>query len=172
MDQATERNQALLWVLAETGIGASEICELRLADVDREQSLLRVRGKGSKARWIPLKQEGLHALLAYLDHCRLETVQEVKRRWMGEEPLFVSKTGRSLTENGIALLFGRLRKRAGMTRDVNPSLLRDSFAVRYLQAGGDLFTLRELLGQEESARVKRSLRMSEEVIKNEKRKGS
>jgi site-specific recombinase XerC len=48
-----------------------------------------------------------------------------------------------------------------MRRGVNPSLLRDSFAVRYLQAGGDLFTLRELLGQEESARVKRSLRMSE-----------
>jgi len=51
-------------------------------------------------------------------------------------------------------------------------LLRESFAVRYLQAGGDLCTLRELLGQEESAAVKGSLYMSDEVMASEKQKGS
>lgn len=166
-EQVAARNQALLWVLAETGIRTSEVCELRLADVDREQGRLRVRGKGSKLRWVPLRQEGLRHLLVYLGHARLAAMG--KRRQVGEEPLFVSETGRPLTDNGIALLFGRLRKRAGITRkDVNPSLLRESFAVRYLQAGGDLFTLRELLGQEEGARVKRYLRMSEEVMENER----
>jgi site-specific recombinase XerD len=172
-EQATTRNQALLWVLAETGMGTSEVCGLRLSDVDREQGRLRVKGKGSKQRWIPLGQEGLRHLLVYLDHDRLETATGVKRRRVGEEPLFVSETGRPLTDNGIALLFGRLRKRAGITRKgVNPSLLRDTFAVRYLQAGGDLCTLLELLGQEESAVVKCYLRMSNEVMANEKRKGS
>jgi integrase/recombinase XerD len=164
-EQATARNQALLWVLAEAGIRACEVCGLRLGDVDREQGLLRVRGKGSRARWVPLKQEGLRQLLVYIDHHRLETVKREQRKRVGEGPLFVSETGRPLTENGIALLFGRLRKRAGITRkDVNPTLLRDSFAVRYLQAGGDLFTLRELLGQEESAVVKRSLQIHEKVF--------
>jgi integrase/recombinase XerD len=108
-----------------------------------------------------LGQEGLHHLLMYLDHYRLQTIQGVKRRRVGEEPLFVSETGRPLTANGISLLFSRLRKRAGITRkQVGPSLLRDTFAVRYLQAGGDLFTLRELLGQEENPTVKRSLQMN------------
>ncbi len=160
-EQAAARNQAILWVLAETGMRTAEVCGLRISDVDREQGTLRVRGKGSRQRWVPLKQEGLRALLAYLDHARLETVQTVKGRQVGAEPLFLSETGHPLRENGIELLFGRLRKRAGITKKaVGPALLRDSFAVRYLQAGGDLFTLRELLGQEVSARVKRTLCMS------------
>jgi len=50
-----------------------------------------------------------------------------------------------------------------MSKDVNPSLLRESFAVRYLQAGGDLCTLWELLGQKKSASFKHSLRMSDEI---------
>jgi integrase/recombinase XerD len=164
-EQATARNQALLWVLIETGIRASEVCGLRLGDVDREQGLLWVRGRGSRARWVPLKQEGLRHLLVYIDHYRLEKVKREPRKRVREEPLFVSETGRPLTENGIALLFGRLRKRAGITRkEVNPTLLRESFAVRYLRTGGDLFTLRELLGQEESAVVKRSLQIREKVF--------
>ncbi|BCL83690.1 hypothetical protein ccbrp13_61550 [Ktedonobacteria bacterium brp13] len=161
-EQAAARNQAILWVLAETGMRTSEVCELRLSDVDREQGVLRVRGKGSRQRWIVLKPEGLRCLLMYLDHYRLETGQGVKGRRIGDEPLFVSEVGCPLRKNGIELLFGRLRRRAGITRkEVGPSLLRDTFAVRYLQTGGDVFALRELLGQEESARVKRVLRMRE-----------
>ncbi len=170
-EQAAVRNQALLWVLAETGIRSSEVCRLRLCDVDREQGLLRVKGKGSKSRWMPLRQEGLRHLLVYLDRYRWETGQDMKRKRVGEDSLFLSETGRPLTDNGIELLFGRLRKRAGITRKrVSPALLRDTFAVRYLQAGGDLFALRELLGQQESATVKRFLRINEEVSGNEKRK--
>jgi site-specific recombinase XerD len=161
VEQAEMRNQALLWVLAQTGISTSEICGLRLCDMDRERGRLSVRGKGSRRRWVPLGQESLRHLLLYLDRSRLETAARVKRRWSGQDALFVSETGRPLTENAIALLFGRLRKRAEIRRkDVNPTVLCESFAVRYLQAGGDVFTLRELLGQEESAVVKRYLRMS------------
>ena len=156
------RNRALLWVFAQTGIRPSEICGLRLSDVDREQGLLRVKGKDGRWRWVPLGSEGLRHLLAYVDGFRLQSVKQEQRRRMGEEMLFVSETGRPLRKNTIDLVFHRLRKRAGMTRKgVNPSLLRDTFAVRYLQAGGDLFTLRELLGQEESAVVRRALHMSE-----------
>ena len=106
-----------------------------------------------------------HCLTKKLDEpdgFRLKRVKEENRRRVGEEALFVSEMGRPLRKNTIDLLFSRLRKRAEITgKGVNPSLLRDSFAVRYLQAGGDLFTLRELLGQEESAVVRRALHMSE-----------
>ncbi|EFH86194.1 integrase family protein [Ktedonobacter racemifer DSM 44963] len=160
-DQAAARNQAVLWILAETGMRTAEVCGMRLSDVDREQGRLRVQGKGSTQRWVPLGYEGFHYLCLYLDHHRLKAGQDVKRRRVGEEPLFLSKTGHPLTSNGIALLFGRLRKQAGITRkEVGPVLLRDTFAVRYLQEGGDLLTLRQQLGQEESAVVKRHLGMS------------
>jgi integrase/recombinase XerD len=163
-ERATARNRAILWVLAETGMRASELCGLQLEGVDREQGLLTVRGKGSKPRQLPLGQDGLHALLSYLERYRPEQGACVERGEACEEPLFLSEAGRRLTDNGITLLFGRLRKRAGITRkDVGASLLRDTFAMQYLQAGGDRFLLWELLGQEESAAVKRSLRRSEEV---------
>jgi site-specific recombinase XerD len=156
------RNRALLWVLAETGTRACEVCGLRLGDVDRERGLLRVKGKDARWRWVPLGAEGLHHLLGYVDGFCLQRARQEKRKRVGEEPLFVAETGRALTENSLALMFGRLRQRAGITRKgVNPTLLRESFAVRYLQEGGDVFTLRERLGQEESAPVKRYLRMSE-----------
>ena len=81
---------------------------------------------------------------------------------VSDKPLFLSETGHGLTENGIVSMFGRLRERAGLTREeIGPTLVRDSFAVRYLQAGGDVFTLRDLLGHQESAVVKRYLRMSD-----------
>ncbi|GER86514.1 hypothetical protein KDW_06760 [Dictyobacter vulcani] len=161
-DQVAARNQAVLWILAETGMRTAEVCGMRLSDVDREQGKLKVRGKGSTRRWVLLGHEGLHHLCVYLDHYRLKNGQDVKRRRVGEEPLFLSETGHPFTSNGIALLFGRLRKRAGiMRKEVGPVLLRDTFAVRYLQAGGDLFTLREQLGQEESVVVKRYLSMSD-----------
>jgi site-specific recombinase XerD len=156
------RNRALLWVFAETGMRPWEVCRLHLSNVDREQGLLRVKGKDARWRLVPLGSEGLRHLLAYVDGFRLQSVKQEKRRRVGEEPLFVSETGHPLRKNTIDLVLSRLRKRAGITRKgVNPSLLRDTFAVRYLQSGGDLFTLRELLGQEESAVVRRALRMSE-----------
>ncbi len=76
-------------------------------------------------------------------------------------PLFLSETGHWLTKNGIVSLFGRLKRRVGLTREeIGPTLVRDSFAVRYLHASGDVFTLRDLLGHHESVAVKRSLRNS------------
>ena len=75
-----------------------------------------------------------------------------------DQPLFLSETGHAMTENGIVSVFGRLRERAGVTREeIGPTLVRDSFAVRYLQAGGDVFTLRDLLGHQESAAFLTSL---------------
>jgi site-specific recombinase XerD len=156
------RNRALLWLFAQTGIRPREVCRLRLSDVDPERGRLRVRGKDSRWRWVPLGAEGLHHLLGYVDGFRLERAKQEQHRRLGEEPLFIAETGRALTENGMALVFGRLRKRAGITRTgVGPTLLRESFAVQYLQAGGDLAALRDLLGQEVSMAVKRALRISE-----------
>src|SRR5712692_555376 len=75
-ERATARNRAILWV---TGMRASEVCALRLVDVDREQGMLRVRGKGSQQRRLTLGHEGLRHLLAYLDKYRLGAAECVER---------------------------------------------------------------------------------------------
>jgi site-specific recombinase XerD len=73
-----------------------------------------------------------------------------------EEHLFLTETYHSLTKNALTLLFARLRIRAGLTeRSISPSLLRDTYAVRYLQAGGDRKELGDRLGLRDLAALKR-----------------
>ena len=84
-----------------------------------------------------------------------------------DESLFVSEREQPLTANAFVLVFGRLKKRAGIRRkDMVPSLLRDSFAVRYLHLGGDPLRLRDVLGREESAVVRGFVGLSEQALKS------
>ena len=77
---------------------------------------------------------------------------------LGHKVILVSPTSEQLTENEFIPLFARLKRRAGLTREeIGPMLIRDSFVLRYLQASGDAFSLRDLVGREESTPVKRSL---------------
>jgi site-specific recombinase XerD len=151
-NRAAARNRAILWILFETGMHVTEICQLRLEDVDREHGALRVQGTGLKARWLTLGHEGWSHLVAYLEEYRLKEGVRLEQRGTRSEPLFLSETGRPLTKSAVALVFNRLRKRAGVSRkNIRASLMRESFAVRYLQTGGDRQTLLELLGQQKSA---------------------
>jgi len=168
---APVRNRALLWVLHDTGMRLSEVCVLRLGDIDLAQGMLIVRRNGFKGRRLPLGHEALEAVRVYVEQYRLSgRTACITQGGMGDKSLFLSETGHALTENGMVLVFRRLRARAGVTREeIGPTLVRDSFAARYLQAGGDVFTLRDLLGYQESVAVKRFLRMSNKETKNDKR---
>ncbi len=137
-EQATARNRAILWVLLETGISVRELCELRLVDVDRKHGMLRIPGKGGKQGRITLSSDGLGHLLAYLDQHRLNG-KGWEEDHAGENHLFLSERGHPLTTNAITLLLARLRKRVGITsKHIGVSLLRQTFAARTLQAGGEL----------------------------------
>jgi site-specific recombinase XerD len=151
-DLAAARNRAILWILFETDMHVTEVCQLRLEDVDREHATLRVQGTGSKARWLTLGHEGWSHLVAYLEEYRFKEEACFEQRGASSEPLFLSETGRPLTKSAVALVFNRLRKRAGVSRkNIRASLVRESFAVRYLRTGGDRQILLELLGQQKSA---------------------
>ena len=71
-NQAAARNRAILWVLFDTGMYATEVCGLCLGDVDREQGIVRVQGKGGAVRWLTLGHEGQRLSMAYLDAFRLK----------------------------------------------------------------------------------------------------
>lgn len=146
-EEAAARNRAILWVLFETGMQVTEMRQLRLGDVDCDQRVLLVRSKGSKGRRFTLGSEGWRHVLLYLETYRLRAKARGGGRPAPTEPLFLSEAGRPLTQEAVTLLFGRLRQRAGITRsDMTASLLRKSFALRYLQTGGDVGLLPEVLG--------------------------
>lgn len=172
-ERASVRNRAIFWLLYDTGIRVSELCGLRLGDFDRHRALIIVKGKGSKQRRITLGNNCLRNVLYYLDRHR--PGEEELGEWgsAGEDHLFLAETRTPLTKNGVEMLFKRVRERAGITdRRMSPHILRHTFAINYLIAGGDPFSLQELLGHENIETVKIYMRMNDEMIQGQKRKFS
>lgn len=159
------RDQALLWVLFDTGITVSELCALRVADLDRHTGLLRVRGKGGKERLMSLGFACQSHLISYLKQMNPTAQSELAWRKAGGDPLFGSRGKQPLTTNGVTMVFARFRKRAGISdATIHPQSLRHSFALRYLQAGGNPQGLQELLGYEGMAQVRQHLRWFDQMF--------
>ncbi len=162
------RDRALLWVLFDTGITVSELCALCLADLDQHSGLLNVRGKGGKERQMPLGATCLSNLRSYLKQMEPTTKRGLARRHAGGDPLFASQGKQPLTRNGVTMVFARLHTRAGISDiTMNPQMLRHSFALRYLQAGGNPRGLQELLGYEGMAPVRQYLRWQDQLFHNQ-----
>ena len=162
------RDQALLWVLFDTGITVTELCALRLADLDQHTGLLRVRGKEGKERQMPLGATCLSHLRSYLKQMEPTTKRGLARRHTGGDPLFGSKGKQPLTRNGVTMVFARFRTRAGISdTSMSPQMLRHSFALRYLQTGGNPRGLQELLGYEGMAPVRQYLRWQNQLFHNQ-----
>ena len=158
-------------MLFDTGRTLSEVCALRLCDVDRRTGILSVRGKGGKVRQMALGSTCLSHLLSYLDQAHPAKKDHVARRKNGDDPLFFSGQGHALTKNGVASFLNRLRKRAGSCDiAITPQRLRHSFALRYLQAGGSPQGLKELLGYEGMAPVRQYLRWQNHLFHNQTQK--
>ena len=162
------RDRALLWVLFDTGITVSELCTLRVADLDQHAGLLRVRGKGGKERQMPLGATCLAHLRAYLKQMEPTTKRGLARRHAGGDPLFGSREKQPLTRNGVTMVFARLRTRGGLSdTTMSPQMLRHSFALRYLQAGGNPRGLQALLGYGGMAPVRQYLRWQDQLFHNQ-----
>jgi site-specific recombinase XerD len=166
LDRVAARNRSILWILMDTGMRVSELCGLCLWGVNHEQRSLRVQGRG-KERWLTLSPNGWFQMLSYLEQSRLKEGFSAGEQAQ-EAPLFFSERYQPLTINALSLLVDRLRKRAKIPEEhITPSLLRDTFAVRYLQAGGEPEALRAILGLTGMESVKRYERLSPRHIEQE-----
>jgi site-specific recombinase XerD len=172
-ERAAARNRAIFWLFYDTGIRVSELCGLRVGDVDRKHGMITVKGKGSKERRIALGNTCLRNLLHYLDRHRSDKEELAEWGSAGEDHLFLAETRTPLTKNGIEMLFKRVRERAGITdKRISPHILRHTFAIRYLVLGNDPFSLQELLGHEDITTVTYYMHMNDETIQAQKRKYS
>ncbi|GER86323.1 tyrosine recombinase XerD [Dictyobacter vulcani] len=172
-DRNTARNQAILWLLWDTGIRLRELCGLRLPNFDRRQGTIIVFGKGRKERRIAIGKMALRILLYYIDHWRPDDKELEAYGNAGEDHLFLAENGQALTIHGIQMLFKRLRKRANFTdRRITPHIFRHTFAVRYLMLGGDIFSLQEMLGHEDISTVKNYMHLNDVNVQTQKRKFS
>jgi len=142
-DQAfAVRDKAMVAVLIDTGIRASELCGLTLDSVwlDQDDSFIRVRGKGSKERELALGRVARMALRRYITRYR----RPAQAR---EQHVFLGRRGRPLTVSGLEQLIRQLGERAHIKGvRCSPHTLRHTFAVQYLLSGGDLYKLSRLMG--------------------------
>ena len=131
------RDKALIYLLVDTGMRASELCELRIVDVDLRNRRARVRGKGNKERLLPFSVDTSRVLWRYI-------AQERGAATMGE-PVFVTHDGSALNRLALLTLLKRLGERAGVP-DCHPHRFRHTFAIEYLRNGGNVLALQEMLG--------------------------
>jgi integrase/recombinase XerD len=137
------RDRAMLETIYATGMRVSELVSLDMKDVhlSRPGAHVRCTGKGSKERTLPLHDQALEALEAYLEDGRPHLVRD--RRVTA---VFVNRRGDQLTRQGFWLILKGYAKQAGITTPVTPHTLRHSFATHMLTGGAPLRNVQELLG--------------------------
>lgn len=139
---AGTRNLAIFETLYSCGIRISELTGLNVYDVDFEQCLIRVLGKGDQERIVPVGKKAVVAIQDYRKRLHLE-------KGVGTEensPLFLNKNNGRLTTRSIARILDKISKECGLLIPVSPHSLRHTFATHMLDAGADLRVVQELLG--------------------------
>lgn len=135
------RDRAILELFYSSGLRASELSSLTLTQVDLEQGYVRVFGKGSKERIVPLGDAAVAAIEVYLGSARPKSVKPKT----GSE-LFISNRGGAISRKTIWHLVKQYAAKAGLNTSVKPHLLRHSFATHLLGGGADLRAIQEMLG--------------------------
>ena len=136
------RNRAIYESLYSSGIRVSELAGLDLTAVDFTNRVIRVFGKGSRERIVPIGKKALNAIKDYRKRLCLE--KNIKTDVDG--PLFLNKNNGRLTTRSIARILDKVAKECGLLMPVSPHALRHSFATHMLDAGADLRVVQELLG--------------------------
>ena len=143
-DFLAKRDQAILELMFASGLRAGEVISLRTTDLDMEQRLVKVVGKGSKERIIPFSKTAKLALEDYQEDLRPRLLKEKK----DEGILFLNSQGSPITERGLEYLVKESALKSGFSLKVHPHMLRHSFATELLNNGTDLRVIQELLGHE------------------------
>lgn len=143
------RDRALLELLYAAGLRVSELTGLNLADMNRKERMLRVRGKGNKERIVPYGSKADEALEAYWPVREQLLEQETRgHRPPATEAVFLNYAGRRLTQRSVGRIVKKYVRLANMNWDLHPHSLRHAFATHLLADGADLRAIQELLGHQ------------------------
>ncbi|MFL5617580.1 MAG: site-specific tyrosine recombinase XerD [Gemmatimonadaceae bacterium] len=140
-DNMVFRDRALLELAYGAGLRVSEWITLGVRDLMLEEGLIRVFGKGSKERLVPIGRSAIGAVAVYLRELRPKL-----EKGEGKGILFLNARGRPLTRMGAWKILRGYVERAGITKHVSPHTLRHSFATHLLEGGADLRAVQEMLG--------------------------
>lgn len=144
-DFISVRNYCIVALMIDSGLRLNEVVTIRRDKIHIAEGYAIVNGKGNKERFVPL---GLNSKRALLRYCAIVPNKEK------ETPLFVKDTLIPIKESTVKQLFRKLKSRSGIPR-LHPHLLRHTFATRYIERGGDIYSLQSILGHTSIEMVKK-----------------
>ncbi len=140
------RDRAMFEVIYSSGIRVSELTGLNRGSVDLKVGLIKVFGKGSKERVVPIGKKALEHLSLYMEKSR-DMVEKIRYKTpLHEMPLFINTKGGRITTRSVERILDKYSIKAGLSKRISPHGLRHSFASHLLNAGADLRSIQELLG--------------------------
>lgn len=139
-----ERNRSLIELLYGCGLRVSELINLRISDLFFDEGFIRIEGKGSKQRLVPIAPVTKKYLRIYLKEVRTHQVIQAE----ATDIVFLNRRGRMLTRTMVFLIVKELAEKAGIKKKVSPHTFRHSFATHLLENGADLSAIQQMLGHE------------------------
>jgi len=136
-----QRDKAIIELLYSSGLRVSELCQLEISNLFFEDELIRIIGKGSKERLLPLGSKAKLYLNDYIDGLRVLLTKNSRTSY-----IFVSRNGNKLTRAMINIILKKWVAQSGIQKSVSPHTLRHSFATHLLEGGADLRFVQALLG--------------------------
>lgn len=159
--QFGHRNKAIIEVMYGCGLRVSEVISLNISDVYAKDEFIKVFGKGSKERLVPIGNKTLHELMLYIGGERLH--QDIKPKF--SDKVFISARGTSLTRQSVFLLVKRLAEQAGIKKTISPHTLRHSFATHLIEGGADLRAVQQMLGHSSITTTEIYTHISDEYLR-------
>ena len=142
-DEFDYRNKAMLELMYSSGLRVSELVNLSLNDIDLNECMVKIFGKGSKERIIPIGDYALEALNKYINEYRNSMLKGYITDY-----LFLNNHGKNMTRQGFFKILRSIAKKKDINVEFSPHTLRHSFATHMLEHGADLRSIQELLGHE------------------------
>lgn len=143
------RDRAILELIYSSGIRVAELVNTTLGSIDFGQKLIKVSGKGSKERILPVGQKAMHSINLYISGARNALLVKSRHKGDGgnkESFLFLNRFGEPLGDRGVRYIFNKYIHKASRKEGISPHALRHSFATHLLEGGADLRAVQELLG--------------------------
>lgn len=138
-----QRNKAIIELMYSCGLRVSELVELKMSELFLDEKFIRVIGKGSKERLIPISNQAIKELNLWFIDRNVMNIQP------GEiDYVFLNRRGKHLTRTMILIMIKQYAKEAGIEKNISPHTLRHSFATSLLEGGADLRAIQEMLGHE------------------------
>jgi len=161
-DAFSARNKAILELLYSSGLRISELVNLELKSIDFDDCIIRVFGKGSKERIVPMNDYAIEALKDYLDNYRALMIKNEINNYV-----FLNNHGKMMTRQGVFKMLKKECLLKDIRKNISPHILRHTFATHLLQNGADLRVIQEILGHSDISTTQIYTHVSNEKLKND-----